>query len=230
MFVKTVKLKKPNPIAIIVVLAAVLILAVVWIIGSKGKSGSAKYAMKDNAQRVSFLQSLGWQVSEKETDCKVIKIPTDFNTVYNAYNKLQKQQGFDLSKHKGETVEIYTYDVYNYPDKPDNIVTHLIVSNDMLVGGDVCSTEKDGFIHGLMPVNKEGMNKDNGKSKDARTTTPPQTTTQAPATDSTPDTTTSAPDSTSAPDTTTKAPETTKVPDNNAGDNNNNGKGFFFTT
>lgn len=233
MFVKTVKLKKPNPIAIIVVVAAVLILAVVWVIGSRTKGASTKYAMADNTQRVAFLKSLGWEVSEKETDCKVIKVPSDFNSVYNAYNKMQKQQGFDLSKHKGETVEIYTYDVYNYPEKPDNIVAHIIVNNKMLIAGDVCSTDKDGFIHGLMPVNKEGMNKDNDKSKDAKATTPPPVT-QSPATDSVPDTTT-PPTTTTVPDNnggtkspdSSKVPETTKAPDN-AGDNN--GGGFFFTT
>ena len=104
-------------------------------------------------------------------------------------HKRQKQQGFDLTKHKGETVEIYTYDVYNYPNKSNNIVAHLIISNGVLIGGDVCSTEKDGFIHGLMPVDKKGM-KNNENAEDTRANPSPSESSSMP----------DATDETSAPD------------------------------
>ena len=138
MFVKTVKLKKPNPVAVVIILAAVLILVAVWVLGSSGKGVGDKYKLSSNQERKTFLSALGWNVSDKETDCKIIKIPSKFNAVYNVYNKIQKQQGFDLSDFKGETVELYTYEVYNYPDNPNNIVAHLIICKGKLFGGDVC--------------------------------------------------------------------------------------------
>lgn len=163
MFVKTVRVKKLNPIAVILVLAVVLILIAIWVLDF-GKSGlKDKYQLPENANRVSFLQGLGWEVSEVELNCKVVKVPSTFNEVYLAYNKLQRQQGFDLGDYKGKTVEIYTYEVYNYPDKPQNIVVHLVIFEGKLIGGDVCSTEMNGFMHGLMPVDKEGL-KNNASS------------------------------------------------------------------
>ncbi|MFA5658144.1 MAG: DUF4830 domain-containing protein [Oscillospiraceae bacterium] len=179
MFVKTVKVKKPNPIAVVVVLAAVLILIAVWVLDFGGSELKDKYKLSTNTERISFLEELGWEVSQLEIDCKIVKIPADFNETYLAYNKLQKQQGFDLSDYKGMTVEIYTYEVYNYPDKPSSIVVHLVVFEGTLIAGDVCCTELNGFMHGLMPIDEEGM-KNNGSSiTDEETIAPAQTTAPA---------------------------------------------------
>ncbi len=159
MFVKTVKVKKPNSIALIGVLILSLILIAIWIVGgSKGGVGD-KYPLANNNERVEFLKDLGWEVSTNEITAKVVKIPEEFNEIYLAYNILQKEQGFDLLKYKGETVEIYTYDIYNYPNKDKNISVHLIILDGLLIGGDVSCTEIDGFMQGLMPTkeNKENM-------------------------------------------------------------------------
>lgn len=155
MFVKTVKVKKPNPLALGIILIIALVIIAVWVLGESSKGIGNKYKLTTNEERIAFLEDKGWDVSEQETDVKVVKIPETFNMVYQAYNKLQKQQGFDLSSHKGATVEIYTYDVYNYPDKPKNIVVHLIIEDGVLIGGDVCCSELDGFMHGLMPVKNQ---------------------------------------------------------------------------
>lgn len=222
MFVKTVKLKKPNPIAIVIILAAVLILIAVWVLDAGGKGIGDKYNLPTNAERTTFLSNLGWDVSPKETECKVIKIPSKFNTVYEVYNKLQKQQGFDLAKLKGKTVEIYTYEVYNYPESPENIVAHLIICEGKLIGGDVCCIESDGFMQGLMPKDKKGMKKseatksETNESADSDPAVTDTKTTEPPTTES-PDSATDTP----AP--ATESPATTTVP-------NNNEAGFFFTT
>ena len=182
MFVKTVKVKKPNPLALGIILIIVLALIAIWVIkGSSGGIGK-KYKLPTNTERVQFLQDLGWEISESETDVKVVKIPEEFNMVYKAYNKIQKQQGFDLSKHKGDTVEIYTYDVYNYPDKPENVAAHLIICDNILIGGDVCCTELDGFMQGLVPIKQEDVK--NSEETTAEETTAPEETTEPESTDS----------------------------------------------
>lgn len=147
MFVKTFKIKKPGFALLAagaIVLAVVIILAVL-----AGGSKSREYTMKDEKERQSFLKEMGWEVSEEYTECKVVIIPAEFNEVYEKYNDLQKKQGFDLSKYKGKTVEIYTYEVRNYPDHEKNIVCNLMVYEDVLIGGDVSCIEIDGFMQGL---------------------------------------------------------------------------------
>lgn len=174
MFVKTVKVKKPNPLALGIILVIVLALIAIWVInGSSGGIGN-KYKLPTNTERVKFLQDLGWEVSESENDVKVVKIPEKFNMVYTAYNKIQNQQGFNLSKYKGDTVEIYTYDVYNYTDKPENVVAHLIICNSVLIGGDVCCTELNGFMQGLMPIKQEDVK--NSEETTGETTAPGEST------------------------------------------------------
>ena len=81
--------------------------------------------------------------------CKAVTIPKEFNEVYEKYNKLQKQQGFDLEDYKGKTAEVYTYAVKNYGNKKQEVRANLIVCEGQLVGGDVCSAELDGFMQGL---------------------------------------------------------------------------------
>ncbi len=179
MFVKTVKVKKPNPIAVVIVLAAILVLIAVWVFDFGGGNNlKDKYNLPTNADRTAFLKDLGWDVSAVENDCKVVKIPVTFNEIYIGYNKLQKQQGFDLSDYKGKTVEIYTYDVYNYPDKPSGIIAHLVICESKLVAGDICSTELNGFMHGLMPIDGKGL-KNNDSSADEQAIAPAQTTSPA---------------------------------------------------
>lgn len=148
MFVKTVKIKKPKLIAVGVGILALLLIAILFAIGSKACK-SSEYSIGSEDERQSFMNEMGWDVSDKYSTCKVITIPSEFNDVYNKYNDLQQQQGFNLADYKGKTVEIYSYEVYNYPDKPDNIVCNLMIYDGKLIGGDVSSVELSGFMQGL---------------------------------------------------------------------------------
>ena len=147
MFIKTIKVKKPG-FWVLAVSAAIIIGAVILaVIAGGGKS--VVYPCSTEKERQAFLKEMGWEVGSEYKECKVVIIPQKFNDVYTDYNKLQKEQGFDLEKFKGKTVEIYTYDVKNYPDHKENIVANLIVYEGELIGGDVSSVEIDGFMQGL---------------------------------------------------------------------------------
>lgn len=150
MFIKTFKLKKPNILAAAVLVTAVAALALIILTAWKFVS-PAVYEMKTEAQRQDFLSEMGWEVSDEYDECKAVVIPEKFNEVYAGYNKLQKQQGFDLSKFKGKTAEVYTYSVKNYKgcEKDGHVKANLIIYEGQLIGGDVCSTELDGFMQGL---------------------------------------------------------------------------------
>lgn len=104
---------------------------------------------KTNEQRVEFLTSFEWEIEQEADEIVDVKIPEEFDDVYENYNALQKRQGCDLKKYAGKRCKRYTYIVTNYPGKPENIRANLLVVNGKLVGGDICSIELEGFIHGF---------------------------------------------------------------------------------
>ena len=151
MFVKTIKVKKPGLVAL-AVLGAVLA-AAIMLFSFVFADSDSNYTMKTEAQRQAFLKEMGWETGESYLECKVVIIPSEFNDVYKRYNDLQKKQGFDLESYKGKTVEIYTYEVKNYPGHKENIICTLMTYNDVLIGGDVSCVEVGGFMQGLKADN-----------------------------------------------------------------------------
>ena len=147
MFIKAIKIKKSS-FMVLVAAVVIIIVAVVMAVVAGAQEG-VTYQLKTEKQRQKFLADMGWEVSEEYLECKVVIIPEKFNDVYEKYNKLQKNQGFDLEKFKGKTVEIYTYEVKNYPDHEKNIIASLMVYEGELIGGDVSCIELNGFMQGL---------------------------------------------------------------------------------
>ncbi len=76
-------------------------------------------------------------------------VPESFDKVYLGYNEMQKEQGLNLAKYQGKTVTRYTYKVTNYPDYDGTVYISLLVYKDKIVGGDVCSADVNGFVHGF---------------------------------------------------------------------------------
>lgn len=106
----------------------------------------------DNQNRVEFLTKLGWQVSADAVEVADVVIPLEFDEVYQNYNQIQQEQGFDLSQYAGYQVKRYSYEVYNHPSGDEFVRANLLVYKEKLVGGDVCSLRLDGFMHGLRPT------------------------------------------------------------------------------
>lgn len=98
-----------------------------------------------------FISECGYSVSSPVT--KTITIPSQFGDVYENYNDLQKKQGFDLSRHKGQSAVSYTFNVIGYVDENGNIdpdvQIHIIVCDGKIVAADIASTKLDGFMEGL---------------------------------------------------------------------------------
>ncbi len=79
-------------------------------------------------------------------------IPSEFDDTYKAYNEIQKKQGFDLEKYKGSGVKRWTYEIKNYPGYAEDsgcIRANMLVCDGKVIGGDICSVELDGFMHGF---------------------------------------------------------------------------------
>jgi hypothetical protein len=104
----------------------------------------------DNGARIAFLSSFGWEVSAEPLECVSVVIPQQFGDVYRSYNELQTAQGFDLAQYRGKQVTRYTYAVLNYPKQREYIRANLLVLDDEIIAGDICSVyAKNGFMHGL---------------------------------------------------------------------------------
>ena len=105
------------------------------------------------ADRTEYAKSIGYSISADSETVRNIVIPAVFGNVYEKYNMLQKECGFDLSLYKGEDAVQYTYTISNYTDDSgntlDNIIMNLIVCDGKIIGGDICSAELDGFMTGL---------------------------------------------------------------------------------
>ena len=153
MFVVTARLNKKKLLICILILAAIA--AVVLVLTGSGRKAQAASLpkltakVKSNEQRVSYLQGLGWEVSQTPLEEQEVTIPKTFNEIYTSYNELQKAQGFDLTDYAGLRVTRYTYEVRNYPDASDTVVADLLVYKHKVIGGDVQSTALDGFMQGL---------------------------------------------------------------------------------
>lgn len=92
-----------------------------------------------------FLEQFELLVDNKTEECVSITIPSEFNAVYEKYNQLQKSQGLDLEKYKGEQAERYTYKIKNYPTGAD-VRADVIVCKGKVVGGDLCTVALDGIM------------------------------------------------------------------------------------
>ena len=110
--------------------------------------------IKSAADARRFLTQFGWKTEETPLEEIKIKIPGEFDKVMNSYNDLQLNQGLDLSKYRGKEVTRYTFKVTNYPDYKGTVTANVIVYKNRVIGGDVCSSDVTGFIHGFEQKNK----------------------------------------------------------------------------
>lgn len=116
--------------------------------------------IKTENSRLEFLRQFGWDVREGCVEEVEIKIPADFDKVMNSYNEIQRSQGLDLSKYKGKTVQRYTYEVTNYPEYDGTVYANIIIYKSRVIGGDICSSDRAGFIRGFeMPTTETDNSK-----------------------------------------------------------------------
>lgn len=155
MYIRTIKLSRTVFVAAVVTVGAAAVLAAATA-AQKLAGGKKVYKVQTEQQRQALISELGWETGDKPAEHKTITIPEQFDDVYEGYNELQKEQGFDLAKHRGAKAELYTYEIYNYPDHPDCMRLTLIGEDGILIGGDVCCTELDGFMQGLLPDKSAG--------------------------------------------------------------------------
>ena len=156
MFMLTFKFNRKTAVFIVIMLALVLIGIVLLASAYQRSSGGAPhpvYTVKNEKSRVAYLLQYGWEVETPAVSETEVLIPRSFSDVFENYNQLQKQQGFDLSNYCGLEVELYTYTVLNYGE---NVVAQLYVLGGSVIGADVHSTQLDGFMMGVRTADGKG--------------------------------------------------------------------------
>ena len=105
--------------------------------------------IKSNDDRINFIKQFGWEVEAQPLKEQEVTIPKEFDKIFAAYNEIQRKQGLDLSSFKKKNVMRYTYTVTNYPDYDGEVYINILVYRNKVIGGDVCSADVNGFIHGF---------------------------------------------------------------------------------
>lgn len=136
--------KKNLAVALAVLIIMLLLLSQFLSVNAGGIDGST------NAKRVNYLETLGIKVYETATDIKDITIPENFGDVYEKYNSLQIESGFNLKNYKGKPAKIYTYAIQDDTET----VAHLIICSDEIIGGDIASLKLNGNMTGLQRKNR----------------------------------------------------------------------------
>ena len=151
MFVWSVKRNQIKLICIVLfVLISIIAISILAKDGEASLASSSKQSLsaKSTEERLSFLSGFGWTADEQSEEVSEVIIPEEFDEVYSSYNDLQKQQGFDLSVFAGKRVKRWTYVITNYPGYEDKVCirANILVYNEKVIGGDICSVELDGFM------------------------------------------------------------------------------------
>ena len=119
--------------------------------------GEVEYSydkVKSSADAANFLSQFGWTVDGGNAKSAKVTIPAEFDKVFAAYNEIQRAQGLDLSKYKKKELTRYTFEVTNYPGYDGKVYANVLVYRNKVVGGDICSADVTGFVHGFEGAKK----------------------------------------------------------------------------
>ena len=150
MMVMTAKVDMKKIALILGAIAAVIAAIILFFGGGDAQATSA--TVTDNDARVQFLKSFGWEVANSPVESSQVRIPEQTTEVFDRYNQLQKNQGYDLSHYAGKKVMRYVYRINNYPDAKEPVYATLLVYKDRIIGGDITDTTPGGRVQGFAPL------------------------------------------------------------------------------
>ena len=146
MMVMTAKVDMKKILLVLVAVAALILSGILLLGGGEETQTTAAAAVSNNDARVQFLKSFGWDVTTSPTETGQVNIPEETSQVFERYNKLQKSQGYDLSRYAGKKVMRYVYKINNFPGATEPVYATLLVYKYQIIGGDVTDTAAKGQI------------------------------------------------------------------------------------
>lgn len=94
-----------------------------------------------------YLISLGYTPSEAPSEALDVCVPQTLDRVYDAYNALQKEAGFDLVPFCGQTLRRYSFTLGD----GDRRIANILMKGQTVCGGDICDPASDGYMLPLLP-------------------------------------------------------------------------------
>ena len=148
MLIWTAKISRKKAVAAVIAMG--IVMAALIILMGRMEENTEPPLLTDNRQRVTYLQSLGWEVKPEPVETLQFLLPDTLAEPYLSYNELQTAQGFDLTPCLGKQVSRYTYTVTNYPDRAEGVQANLYICEDRPVAGDICCPGAYGFQEALV--------------------------------------------------------------------------------
>jgi len=154
MNIYTFKLTKKHIVAAVLVVAALIALLILAVPGGEAEETGASVKIQTPQDCVQYLTQMGYQLDAASCRSKKVQIPKTFDAVYETYNDLQKECGFDLSRYAGKKVDLSTWTVTNWPDG-EAVLVDVLVYKDKVIGGAVYTASVEGFMYGLRPMEEQ---------------------------------------------------------------------------
>lgn len=154
MFVYSLRASTLRFFGVIAVSLAVLVALIVLVptYAAEETQPTASYSyekVKSEDDVENFLAQFGWIVDATPIEVTEVTMPDEFDKIFAAYNEIQKEQGLNLAKYKRKKLTRYTFLITNYEGYDGKVLANVLVYRGKVVGGDVCSADVDGFVHGF---------------------------------------------------------------------------------
>ncbi len=151
MNIYTFKLSKKHIVGAVLAVAALVALLILLLPGRQIEETNGQVAIRSHEDCLSYLKKLGYETDPETVEVKAVRIPKTFDAVYEAYNEMQKECGYDLEKYAGKQVELTTVRVTNWPSE-ETVLADMLVYRKKVIGGAVYTAAVDGFMQGLSPM------------------------------------------------------------------------------
>ena len=152
MFVFSIKTSRRQVWSFLLCLAvlAVILLAALFWPAKTATRASATVAAGDDAARVAYLKSLGYEVDPSFCEVREVLIPDEFDEVFLAYNAMQQAADMDFAPYHGKRLKCWSYRLLNSGGNGE-VRANLYIYKDKVVGGDISETVHGGKSTALLP-------------------------------------------------------------------------------
>lgn len=146
MFAVDFRAPKRRIVLITLVIMVVLLIGAVFRFDIRPETTESETSGTDSFSVADYIASFGIETDESTCVIDEVIVPTEFNDVYENYNAIQKEQGFDLALYKGKTLSRYTLEVTNYTEKEKDVFAEVLTYRGKVVAADIYCTNAEGFI------------------------------------------------------------------------------------
>ena len=134
-------------VAMLAIFTALCVVSAMGAMTDKEETASGA-SVKNEQAAADYLRAVG-EEDAAQLSCERITIPEQFDEVYEEYNGMQRQSGFELSEYKGKDALRFTFALTRH----DASYAVLLVRDCAVIGGHYSNGEYGGEY---LPLEKDG--------------------------------------------------------------------------